>query len=123
MVAGEAAVAPQAAAPAAAMHMAVAVPAEPRERLNRREVIAAQQERRHASRRQRDEIDPMDPVSLPSVWPLLYCAPHSRVPQQLQACKKHPGHVGLMPLYKHPRLTDSCTAQTQSHAVFTTPVE
>ncbi|BDA42301.1 probable polyglutamine-binding protein 1 at C-terminar half [Coccomyxa sp. Obi] len=60
-LAGEPAAAPQAAAPAAAMQMAVAAAAEPRERLNRREVIAAQQERRHASRRQRDEIDPMDP--------------------------------------------------------------
>ncbi|KAK9901716.1 hypothetical protein WJX75_009929 [Coccomyxa subellipsoidea] len=61
---GEAAAAPLAAAPAAAMQVAAAASAESRERLNRREVIAAQQERRHAmhaSRRQRDEIDPMDP--------------------------------------------------------------
>ncbi len=77
--------APQTAAPTAAMHVAVAPAAEPRERLNRREVIAAQQERRHASRRQRDEIDPMDPVSRcvsgHSCSVIITCRSHN-----LQAC-------------------------------------
>ncbi len=73
MSAGDAAAVPVAAAPAAAMQVAAAVPVEPRERLNRREVIAAQQERRHAARRQRDEIDPMDPVSHPSSHPSRHC--------------------------------------------------
>lgn len=61
---GGAATAQVAAAPA--VEVAVAAAAAPRERLNRREVISQQQERRHAAaRRQRDEIDPMDPVSGP----------------------------------------------------------
>lgn len=37
---------------------------QPREILNRKEVVSRQQERRNMGRRQRDEIDPMDPVRL-----------------------------------------------------------
>jgi hypothetical protein len=34
-----------------------------RESLSRKEVVARQQERRNMGRRQKDDIDPMDPVS------------------------------------------------------------
>ncbi len=38
---------------------------QPRENISRKEVVARQQERRNLGRRQRDEVDPMDPVSPP----------------------------------------------------------